>query len=261
MCTANFRTNPITKSYELLLSQVHQQLDKNNLLNKYVGSKGGIPRSCHEVRLADPSLPTDVYWIDPDGQDVEDDPIITWNATCLQVNNDYQRLIRFFQQLIVDIFVVLFVTETTFKWHNTEGATNVNHCTEPGCSVNRLRGIFKTNCGSIWNICRLSAVNQGSYFNYLSIIYLIIIIVWMLFGQLINNWWLILSKNHDLMRLLPLNFSYCCPRVFSQNVYAVKRIGSTWYRPSRNFISINVRRLNDYKSSVLSCSFSCFFFF
>jgi hypothetical protein len=69
---------------------------------------------CHGVRLADPSLPTDVYWIDPDGQDVEDDPIITWNATCLQVNNDYQRLIRFFQQLIVDIFVVLFVTETTF---------------------------------------------------------------------------------------------------------------------------------------------------
>jgi hypothetical protein len=75
MCIANFRTNPITKSCELL-SQVHQQIDKNNLLNE-VGSKGGIPRSCREVRLADPSLPTDVYWIDPDGQDVEDDPIIT----------------------------------------------------------------------------------------------------------------------------------------------------------------------------------------
>jgi hypothetical protein len=25
--------------------------------------------------MADPSLPTDVYWIDPDGQDVGDDPI------------------------------------------------------------------------------------------------------------------------------------------------------------------------------------------
>ena len=70
MCIANFRTNPITKSCELL-SQVHQQIDKNNLLNE-VGSKGGIPRACREVRLADPSLPTDVYWIDPDGQDVGD---------------------------------------------------------------------------------------------------------------------------------------------------------------------------------------------
>ena len=40
-----------------------------------VGSKGGMPRSCHEARLADPSLPTDVYWIDPDSQGVEDDPI------------------------------------------------------------------------------------------------------------------------------------------------------------------------------------------
>ncbi len=39
------------------------------------GTKGVMPRSCHEVRMADPSLPTDVYWIDPDGQDVGDDPI------------------------------------------------------------------------------------------------------------------------------------------------------------------------------------------
>ena len=40
------------------------------------GTKGVMPRSCHEVRMTDPSLPTaDVYWIDPDGQDVGDDPI------------------------------------------------------------------------------------------------------------------------------------------------------------------------------------------
>jgi hypothetical protein len=38
-------------------------------------SKGGISRSCHEARLADPSLSTGVYWIDPDGQGVGDDPI------------------------------------------------------------------------------------------------------------------------------------------------------------------------------------------
>ena len=63
----------------------------------------------------------------------------------------------------------------------------------------------------------------------------------MLFGQLINNGWLILSKNHDLMRLLPLNFSYCCPRVFSQNVYAVKRIG---YRPDIVQVGILYRSMS-----------------
>ncbi len=40
-----------------------------------VASRGVIPRSCHEARLADPSLSTGVYWIDPDGQGVGDDPI------------------------------------------------------------------------------------------------------------------------------------------------------------------------------------------
>jgi hypothetical protein len=38
-------------------------------------TKGVMPRSCHEVRMTDPSLPTDVYWINSDGQDVGDDPI------------------------------------------------------------------------------------------------------------------------------------------------------------------------------------------
>ena len=61
-------------SYASILSQDHHQLDKTNMLNA-VGSKGGMPRSCHEARLADPSLPTDVYWIDPDGQGVGEDPI------------------------------------------------------------------------------------------------------------------------------------------------------------------------------------------
>ena len=49
-------------SYASLPTQDHHQLDKANMLNT-VGSKGGMPRSCHEARLADPSLPTDVYTI------------------------------------------------------------------------------------------------------------------------------------------------------------------------------------------------------
>ena len=32
-------------------------------------------RTCHDVRTADPSLISGMYWIDPDGQGVGDDPI------------------------------------------------------------------------------------------------------------------------------------------------------------------------------------------
>ncbi len=37
--------------------------------------KSGIPRTCQELRAADPSLPSGMQWIDPDGQGVGDDPI------------------------------------------------------------------------------------------------------------------------------------------------------------------------------------------
>ena len=34
-----------------------------------------IHRTCHEARVANPSLPSGIYWIDPDGQGVGDGPI------------------------------------------------------------------------------------------------------------------------------------------------------------------------------------------
>ena len=37
--------------------------------------KSGIPRTCQELRAANPSLPSGMQWIDPDGQGVGDDPI------------------------------------------------------------------------------------------------------------------------------------------------------------------------------------------
>jgi hypothetical protein len=70
----NHEQDLLLESYASLLSRVHHQLDKINLLNK-AGPNGVMPRSCYEVRMADPSLPTDVYWIDPDGQDIGEDPI------------------------------------------------------------------------------------------------------------------------------------------------------------------------------------------
>ena len=39
------------------------------------GKLSGIPRTCRELRAADPSLPSGMHWIDPDGQGVGGDPI------------------------------------------------------------------------------------------------------------------------------------------------------------------------------------------
>ncbi|XP_046446696.1 uncharacterized protein LOC124195999 [Daphnia pulex] len=87
-----------------------EELDKQVVLNNgaKVGleTKSGLPRTCHEARLANPSLTSGVYWIDPDGQGVGEDPI--------QVTCDMSSGI-------------------TFIGHNSESAINVGHCLDPGC--------------------------------------------------------------------------------------------------------------------------------
>ena len=40
--------------------------------------KSGIPRTCQELRAANPSLPSGMQWIDPDGQGIGDDPIYVY---------------------------------------------------------------------------------------------------------------------------------------------------------------------------------------
>jgi hypothetical protein len=39
------------------------------------GKNAGMPRTCRETRLSNPALASGMYWIDPDGQGVGDDPI------------------------------------------------------------------------------------------------------------------------------------------------------------------------------------------
>ncbi len=43
--------------------------------------KSGTPRTCRELRATDPSLPSGMHWIDPDGQGLDNDPIYTFIAT------------------------------------------------------------------------------------------------------------------------------------------------------------------------------------
>ena len=40
--------------------------------------KSGIPRTCRELRAANPSLSSGMQWVDPDGQGIGDDPIYVY---------------------------------------------------------------------------------------------------------------------------------------------------------------------------------------
>lgn len=68
--------------------------------------RSAMPRTCREAHLADPSLPSAMYWIDPDGQAVGDAPIYVY---CDMDSG------------------------TTSIPHNSESPTNVGHCADPGC--------------------------------------------------------------------------------------------------------------------------------
>ena len=67
-----------------------------------------IHRTCHEARAANPSLPSGLYWIDPDGQGVGDDPI---NVFCDMTSGEGLTSVQ----------------------HDTEKYTEVGNCGDPGC--------------------------------------------------------------------------------------------------------------------------------
>ena len=51
---------------------------KLNEISSKTTARSGIPRTCREAHLADPSLTSGMHWIDPDGQAVGDDPIYVY---------------------------------------------------------------------------------------------------------------------------------------------------------------------------------------
>jgi hypothetical protein len=52
-----------SKEFDEIITQLQQS------------GRSAMPRTCREAHLADPSLPSAMYWIDPDGQAVGDAPI------------------------------------------------------------------------------------------------------------------------------------------------------------------------------------------
>ena len=68
------------KSAELEIKVQLQAPGSNNCetITQLTAKLNGIPRTCQDLRAADPSLPSGMHWIDPDGQSVSDSPIYVY---------------------------------------------------------------------------------------------------------------------------------------------------------------------------------------
>ena len=56
----------------------NKSVPENVGINRQSTGKSAIPRTCHDIREAHPSQTSGMYWIDPDGQGVGDDPIVVF---------------------------------------------------------------------------------------------------------------------------------------------------------------------------------------
>ncbi|XP_046646354.1 uncharacterized protein LOC124336548 [Daphnia pulicaria] len=89
--------------------------------------RSGIPRTCRELRAADPSLSSGMHWIDPDGQGVGDDPIYVY---CDMTSGSTSIL------------------------HDSESSLNVGHCADAGCYSRSIS--YNSSMGQIKALMELS---------------------------------------------------------------------------------------------------------
>ena len=90
----------------ILIALQSQQSMSSKAVSVISTGKSYVLRTCRETRAADPSLGSGMYWIDPDGQGVGDDPIYVY---CNMASGSTEIL------------------------HDTESKTDVGNCANPGC--------------------------------------------------------------------------------------------------------------------------------
>jgi hypothetical protein len=72
--------NFLLQANELPISPTGSKSIAANYRQNVIQSSGnsGTPRTCRELRAANPSLASGMQWIDPDGQGIGDDPIFVY---------------------------------------------------------------------------------------------------------------------------------------------------------------------------------------
>jgi hypothetical protein len=64
------------RQQEILAEKVSRlEMRNERETSRQLAGRSAILRTCREIRAADPSASSGMYWIDPDGQGVGDDPI------------------------------------------------------------------------------------------------------------------------------------------------------------------------------------------
>ncbi|XP_059351518.1 uncharacterized protein LOC130694059 isoform X2 [Daphnia carinata] len=85
-----------------------------------------ILRTCHEINVANPSYPSGMYWIDPDGQGIGDPPIHVYcDMEAPEANGDNWWFDA--------------VKGTTSIVHDSESEMDIGSCTEPGCYSRQIK--------------------------------------------------------------------------------------------------------------------------
>ncbi|XP_057365355.1 uncharacterized protein LOC130686079 [Daphnia carinata] len=94
-----------------VLKKGHKPLKDNIDINQHRRQNATL-RTCHEIHVANPSYPSGMYWIDPDGQGVGDPPI---HVHCYMDGKEVSRYGK------------------TSILHDSESKMDIGNCTEPGC--------------------------------------------------------------------------------------------------------------------------------
>ena len=111
--------------------------------------RSGIPRTCKELRAADPSISSGMHWIDPDGQGVGDNPIYVY---CDMTSGE---ILKFSIKEKYDLIHFLSIkTGSTSILHDSESSLNVGHCADAGCYSRSIN--YNSSMGQIKALMELS---------------------------------------------------------------------------------------------------------
>ncbi len=111
--------------------------------------KSGIPRTCRQLQATDPSLPSGMNWIDPDGQGVSDDPIYVY---CDMTSGPIIKCSIKEKHDMIYYFSIK--TGSTSILHDSESSLNVGHCSDAGCFSRSIN--YNSSIGQIKALIELS---------------------------------------------------------------------------------------------------------